>query len=207
MDSSVSLTHGDREGSARNGHFDCSCYHPNFLFNQFGMLERCALRHGNVHSADGWRDVLDPVIALRGARPLWQVLPPMLPTRSPAIHERLEEARFFYAIRLPANAVLGRQDRASANAPCRAAVTDQGQAVLRGIRVSGGVLDKERWVIAKIEWHPANCSRVSASSSPTCRWSRTGWCGSLQNPARHRRAAHQRGQYAFRWTRLSPEVP
>ena len=27
------------------------------------MLERCALRNGNVHSADGWRDVLDPVIA------------------------------------------------------------------------------------------------------------------------------------------------
>ena len=37
------------------------CYHPNFLFNQFSMLERCALRKGNVHSADGWRDVLDPV--------------------------------------------------------------------------------------------------------------------------------------------------
>jgi hypothetical protein len=52
-----------RKGAAWNGHFDCTCYHPNFLFNQFGMLERCALRHGNVHSADGWRDVLDPVIA------------------------------------------------------------------------------------------------------------------------------------------------
>jgi hypothetical protein len=40
MDSSVSPTHGDQEGSAWNGHFDCTCYHPNFLFNQFGMLER-----------------------------------------------------------------------------------------------------------------------------------------------------------------------
>ncbi len=53
MDSSVSPTHGDQEGAAWNGHFDCTCYHPNFLFNQFGMLERCALRNGNVHSADG----------------------------------------------------------------------------------------------------------------------------------------------------------
>jgi hypothetical protein len=44
MDSSVSPTHGDQEGAAWNGHFDCTCYHPNFLFNQFGMLERCALR-------------------------------------------------------------------------------------------------------------------------------------------------------------------
>ena len=50
MDSSVSPTHGDQEGAAWNGHFDCTCYHPNFMFNQFGMLERCALRNGNVHS-------------------------------------------------------------------------------------------------------------------------------------------------------------
>jgi len=35
MDGSVSPTHGDQEGAAWNGHFDCTCYHPNFLFNQF----------------------------------------------------------------------------------------------------------------------------------------------------------------------------
>src|SRR3954452_10869710 len=32
-------------------------------FNQFGDLERCVLRPGNVHSAEGWPDVLEPVIA------------------------------------------------------------------------------------------------------------------------------------------------
>ena len=63
MDSSVSPTHGDQEGTAYNGHFGCSCYHPLFVFNQFGDLERCALRPGNVHSAHGWRDVLEPVVA------------------------------------------------------------------------------------------------------------------------------------------------
>jgi hypothetical protein len=31
-----------------------------FVFNQFGDLERCALRPGNVHSADGWDGVLKP---------------------------------------------------------------------------------------------------------------------------------------------------
>src|SRR5690349_8735245 len=62
MDSSVSETHGTQEGSAYNGHFGCTCYHPLFVFNQFGDLERCALRPGNVHSADGWRGVLEPVI-------------------------------------------------------------------------------------------------------------------------------------------------
>jgi hypothetical protein len=32
-------------------------------FNQFGDLERCLLRPGNVHSAEGWRTVLESVIA------------------------------------------------------------------------------------------------------------------------------------------------
>src|SRR5215470_6832764 len=55
MDSSVSPTHGEQEMSVWN--------HPLFVFNQFGDLERCALRAGNVHSADGWDDVLKPVVA------------------------------------------------------------------------------------------------------------------------------------------------
>ena len=70
MDNSVSPTHGYQEGAAWNGHFDCTCYHPNFLFNQFGMLERCVLSRGNIHSADDWRDVLDPVIARYAGRNL-----------------------------------------------------------------------------------------------------------------------------------------
>jgi len=32
-------------------------FHPLFLFNQFGDLKRCALRPGNVHSADGWENL------------------------------------------------------------------------------------------------------------------------------------------------------
>ena len=51
MDSSVSPTHGEQENSVWNGHYACTCYHPLFVFNQFGDLERCALRPGNVHSA------------------------------------------------------------------------------------------------------------------------------------------------------------
>lgn len=62
MDSSVSETHGAQEGSAYNGHFACTCYHPLFVFNPCGDLERCALRPGNVHSADGWRAALEPVV-------------------------------------------------------------------------------------------------------------------------------------------------
>src|SRR5262245_28435141 len=63
MDSSVSPTHGEQEMSVWNGHYGCTCYHPLFVFNQFGDLERCALRVGHVHSADVWDDVLKPVVA------------------------------------------------------------------------------------------------------------------------------------------------
>ena len=62
MDSSVSPTHGEQEMSVWNGHYACTCYHPLFVFNQFGDLERCTLRPGNVHSADGWEGVLKPVV-------------------------------------------------------------------------------------------------------------------------------------------------
>ena len=62
MDSSVSPTHGEQENSVWNGHYACTCYHPLFVFNQFGDLERCTLRPGNVHSADGWESVFKPVI-------------------------------------------------------------------------------------------------------------------------------------------------
>jgi hypothetical protein len=44
MDSSTSLTHGEQEGTAYADHFGCRCYHPLFLFKQFGDLERCSLR-------------------------------------------------------------------------------------------------------------------------------------------------------------------
>ena len=63
MDSGVSPTHGDQEGTAYNGYFGCTCYHPLFVFNQFGDQERCVLRPGNVHSADDWESVLKPVVA------------------------------------------------------------------------------------------------------------------------------------------------
>jgi len=63
LDSSVSETYGEQEGTAWNGHFGCTCYHPLFCFNQFGALEPCLLRNGNVASADDWRSVLEPIMA------------------------------------------------------------------------------------------------------------------------------------------------
>ena len=39
IDSSESPIYGEQEGSAYNGHPGCICYHPLFVFKQFGDLE------------------------------------------------------------------------------------------------------------------------------------------------------------------------
>jgi hypothetical protein len=44
MDSSESPVYGCQEGSAYNGHFGSVCYHPLFIFNQFGDCEAAELR-------------------------------------------------------------------------------------------------------------------------------------------------------------------
>ena len=93
-------------GHAYNGHFGCTCYHPLFLFNQFGDLERCSLRPGNVHSAHDWRDVLEPVVARYRERNLRRYFRGDAAFAAPDIYQFLEAEGFLYAIRLPKNQVL-----------------------------------------------------------------------------------------------------
>ncbi len=106
MDSSESPTHGRQEGSAFNGHFGRTCYHPLFVFNQFGDLERAMLRRGNVHSADAWREALEPVVARYRKRKLRRIFRGDAAFARPDVYEFLEADGFGYVIRLPANAKL-----------------------------------------------------------------------------------------------------
>ena len=98
MDSSVSPTHGEQENSVWNGHYDCTCYHPLFVFNQFGDLERCSLCPGNVHSADGWDDVLKPVVARYQSKVSRIYFRADAAFAMPEVYEFLEAERIKYAI-------------------------------------------------------------------------------------------------------------
>jgi DDE family transposase len=153
MDSSESPTYGEQEGSAYNGHFACMCYHPLFIFNQFGDVERCALRPGNVHSADGWRAVLEPVIArYRGVvRHLY--FRGDAAFANPEIYELLESEGASYAIRLPANQVL--QDKIGYL--LKRPVGRPPHEIRRyyaSFRYQAQSWNRARHVVAKIEWHP-----------------------------------------------------
>jgi hypothetical protein len=202
MDSSVSPTHGDQEGAAWNGHFDCTCYHPLFLFNQFGMLERCVLRHGNVHSADGWKAVLDPVIARYAERDLLRFFRADAAYASPAIYARLEEAGYFYAVRLPANAVLREKIAHRFTRPVGRPSKTKVKRFYEDLEYQAQSWDKERRVIAKIEWYPGELfPRVGfiVTNLPM----EPDWVVGFYNQRGTAEQHIKEGKYAFHWTRLS----
>jgi hypothetical protein len=203
MDSSVSPTHGDQEGTAWNGHFDCTCYHPNFLFNQFGMLERCALRNGNVHSADCWRDVLDHVIARYAGRNLGgRFFRSDAAYANPSIYARLEDAGYFYAIRLPANNVLRDRIAHRLTRPVGRPSQTKVKGFYEDFQYQAASWDKERRVIAKIEWHPGELFPrvgfivINLPMEPD-------WVVGFYNRRGTAEQHIKEGKYAFRWTRRS----
>jgi hypothetical protein len=152
MDRSVSETYGEQEGSAYNGHFACTCYHPLFCFNQFGDLERALLREGNVSSADDWHSVLEPIVARYRDVDIRRFFRGDAAFARPELYEYLELESYLYAIRLPANEVLYREIEPFLTRPV-------GRPANRPIvwyhdfQYQAGSWDRPRRVNAKIEWH------------------------------------------------------
>lgn len=201
MDSSFSPTHGEQEGTAYNGHFGCTCYHPLFLFNQFGDLERCSLRPGNVHSANGWRDVLEPVVERYRERNLRRYFRGDAAFAAPDIYEFLEGEGFLYAIRLKANKVLQQRIAHLLTRPV-GRPSNHVRRYYANFRYRAASWDMPRRVVAKVEWHPGEL------------YPRVGFIvTNLSRPAErvvafynHRGTAEQwikEGKNAIKWTRLS----
>jgi Transposase DDE domain group 1 len=201
MDSSVSPTHGEQEMSVWNGHYACTCYHPLFVFNQFGDLERCALRPGNVHSADGWKDVLDPVVARYRSKVSRLYFRADAAFANPEVYEFLEAEGFKYAIRLPANGVLQESIGYLLKRPVgRPPIEVRRYHASFSYRAQSWKIPRR--VVAKVEWHPGEL------------YPRVGFVvTNLSRPAErvvafynHRGTAEQwikEGKNAINWTRLS----
>jgi hypothetical protein len=148
-----SETHGAQEGSAYNGHFGCTCYHPLFVFNQFGDLERCSLRSGNVHSAADWRDVLGPVVARYRHRVKRRYFRGDAAYANPGLYEFLEAEGCKYAVRLPANAVLQKRIGWLLKRPVGRPPHDV-RRYYASFSYQAASWNKARRVVAKVEWHP-----------------------------------------------------
>jgi len=201
MDSSVSPTHGEQEGTAYNGHFGCTCYHPLFVFNQFGDLERTTLRSGNVHSADDWRSVLEPVVARYRNRTKRRFFRGDAAFALPELYDYLEAEGYKYTIRLKANAVLQGHiahllKRPVGRPPKRV------QRFYASFSYQAKSWSRKRRVVAKVEWHSGEL------------YPRVGFIvTNLTRPAsrvvafyNQRGTAEQyikEGKNAVKWTRLS----
>ena len=152
LDSSVSETYGKQQGTAYNGHFECLCYHPLFLFNQFGDLERVLLRRGNKASAKYWRRVLLPVIERYRQYDIPKFFRGDAAFAIPELYAFLEAEQFFYTIRLKANAVLEREIEHLLTRPV-GRPPHQPQVFYHSFQYQAGSWDRPRRVVAKVEWH------------------------------------------------------
>jgi hypothetical protein len=171
------------------------------VFNQLGDVERCALRSGNVHSADGWRAVLEPVVARYRGVVKRLYFRGDAAFANPEIYEFLEAERIGYTIRLPANRIL--QDRIGYL--LKRPVGRPPEEVRRyyaSFTYQAGSWKKPRRVVAKVEWHPGEL------------YPRVGFIvTNLARPAERvvafynqRGTAEQwikEGKGAIKWTRLS----
>ncbi len=201
MDSSESPVHGEQEGAAYNGHFETVCYHPLFLSNEFGDCEGAMLRAGNVHSAERWRQVLEPVVERyqeRGVRLLFRADAAFA---KPEVYDYLELREIGYAIRLPANEVLHEHIRHLLKRPVG---RPPRKPVIRyhDFQYQAGSWEYPRRVVAKVEWHQGQLfSRVgfvvtNLSADPK----------GVVHFYNRRGTAEQwikEGKYALNWTRLS----
>jgi|SRR5208283_4429968 len=201
LDSSESPVHGEQEGSAYNGHFGRVCYHPLFCFNQFGDCEGAMLRPGNVHSADRWQELLDPIVRRYENKKVRKYFRGDAAFAKPEIYEYLEEKGFLYAIRLPANQIL--QDRIRflftrpVGRPARKPIV-----WVTDFLYQAASWDTPRRVIAKVEWHLDEL------------FPRVGFIVTNMS-AENRGVVHfyngrgtaeqwiKEGKYALNWTRLS----
>ncbi len=201
MDSSVSPAHGEQENSVWNRHYACTCYHPLFLFNQFGDLERCALRPGNVHSADGWDSVSKPVIARYKGKVSRLYFRADAGFADPTVYEYLEGERIKYAIRLPTNRILQERIGHLSTRPVGRPANEVRRSYA-SFTYQAGSWTKPRGVVAKVEWHPGELyprvgfivtNMARAVENVVAFYNKRGTCEQYI----------KEGKGAIKWTRLS----
>jgi len=201
MDSSQSETYGEQEGSAYNGYFECTCYHPLFLFNQHGELERAMLRRGNHASAKFWRRVLLPVIERYRDRDIPKFFRGDAAFAIPALYHLLEAEDFEYALRIPANDVLMASISHLLTRPV-GRPSSKPKVFYESFSYQAQSWDHPRRVVAKVEWHwDELLPRVGFIVT-----NMTGWSRRVVQFYNGRGTAEQwikEGKYAVKWTRLS----
>jgi Transposase DDE domain group 1 len=152
MDSTEIPVYGQQEESAYNGHFESTCYHPLLLFNGEGDCLAAKLRPGNVHSAEGWEELLLPEIERQQKLDQEVVFRADAAFAKPEIYDALEERGVKYAIRIPANDSL---ERDISELLTRPVGRPRHKPIVwyKGFRYQAASWKTARRVVAKVEFH------------------------------------------------------
>jgi hypothetical protein len=153
MDSTEIPVYGGQEHSAYHGHFESTCFHPLLLFNRDGDCLAAKLRPGNVHSAEGWQELLLPEIERQQRMGKEIAFRANAAFAKPKIYEALEERGVKYAIRIPSNDNLERDIAELVPRP----VGRPGMKPLveyKGFLYQAAGWKTARRVVAKVEHHP-----------------------------------------------------
>ena len=170
-------------------------------FNQFGDLERSLLRPGNVHSAEAWRILLEPVVTRHYERKLRRYFRVDAAFPMPEIYEFLEAEGYTYAIRLPTSTVLREKISHVRTRPV-GRPPNHVPVFHASFSYQAATWDKSRRVVTKIEWHPGALYPqvafiVTNLSRPSERVTKF-YNG--RGTAEHH---IKEGKHAINWTRLS----
>jgi hypothetical protein len=152
MDSTEVAVYGQQEESAYNGHFESTCYHPLLLFNREGDCLAAKLRPGNVHSAEGWEELLLPEIERQQRLGKEVVFRADAAFAKPELYEALEERDVKYAIRLPANDHLQRNIAELLTRPV-GRPSYKPVVRLKSFLYQAASWKQARRVVAKVEFH------------------------------------------------------
>jgi hypothetical protein len=201
IDSSESPVYGEQEGSNYNGHFLSRCYHPLFVFNQHGDCLKVKLRPGNVHSADGWEEFLEPVLRHYVGKGISVKVRGDAAFAIPGLYELCEELGIDYAVRIKENKKLAEKLEEYTRRPVGRPGKDP---VIKYVsfRYRAGTWKKERRIVAKIEQHPGELFPRIGYIVTSLKW------GNKQVVKFYNKRGTceqwiKEGKHALNWTRLS----
>ncbi len=164
-------------------------------------MERALLRNGNVHSADDWQSVLEPVIARYRGYEILRFFRGDAGFAYPHVYRCLEAEGYFYAIRLKANAIQYENiehllTRPVGRPPKKPIV------LYHNFRYQAASWKISRRIVAKIEWYVGELFPRFSYIVTNLRWKSSN----VVKFYNKRGTAEQwikEGKYALNWTRLS----
>ena len=153
VDSTVDPTHGKQEGSEYNGHFKSECFHPIVAFTGEGDGLAGVLRPGNVHSADGTLDLIQPLVDRYRKRFQLFWFRGDAAFAKPEIYDYCESKRVTYFIRLRTNKILQEIIKGDLRRPAGRWPRSGFKVRSFDFQYQAGSWKKARRVVCKIEWH------------------------------------------------------